>query len=659
MKNCSLLLTFLLLSATCNLFAQEKEGVYSLIPGKINSHETTMTEYAPDPDAEAVVIYDLGDYFFQGDHNKGTFILHKNRQIKIKILKQAGINYSNFEIPLYHERHESDDLVINSAVVYNFENNSLRKTVLDPKRIFEEKINNHWSAKRFTMPDVKEGSIIELDYSIVTPFYFNMGIWEFQRTIPVIYNRLNFRAIPYFTFTYILKGDKNFDDFQSRRLNREIRFGNLKYEEMEYTFVKREIPAFKDEEFISARKDYMVAMDFQISKIFFPQGGSKDIMSTWPEMCRDFLNYQDFGKYMKSSEKEAKKILPTLSLEGISPLEQVRTITGYVKSMYNWNGSYGKFASEKLSDFLNKKTGNSGNINLFLAGLLKAQKLNATPLILSTRKNGAISLAHPFESFFNYVIVRVEIDGESYFLDATEPMLRFDEIPERCTNVRALVVKPGSEEFVITYQKEPVIEEKEIRITPLSGEEKRMEAAITLSGRGNAAYNLRRIYLGKDENLLNYLKVRYGVEAEAGSLAVREQDDQFSFSFRYVAGEGVVPEKIFIPLFANMALKENPFRQTIRTLPVDMVFLKGESYRSVIEIPEGYKVEYLPEVVEVKNEIVDYHLKVTQKERQIEIEAGYNLRKNMYEASEYPLLKDLFSEIVEKYNEAVILTKMM
>ena len=75
-------------------------------------------------------------------------------------------------------------------------------------------------------------------------------------------------------------------------------------------------------------------------------------MTTWPAMCDDFLKDNDFGKYIKNSEKEGKKILPTLDIASKTPLEQVEAITKYVKEKYNWNGNYGKLSEYSVSDFI-------------------------------------------------------------------------------------------------------------------------------------------------------------------------------------------------------------------------------------------------------------------------------------------------------------------
>ncbi len=51
--------------------------------------------------------------------------------------------------------------------------------------IFEEETNKYLTQTKITMPDVREGCIIEYKYTINSPFIFNIDEFKFQETIPV------------------------------------------------------------------------------------------------------------------------------------------------------------------------------------------------------------------------------------------------------------------------------------------------------------------------------------------------------------------------------------------------------------------------------------------------------------------------------------------
>ena len=628
---------------------------YSFKYGRITDYEAKMKTYPSDEEAEAVVIYEYGTNFFQSNDLRGSFDLFMQKTIKIKILKQSGIKYGEFEIPYYYG-DQIEDIYDLEGITYNYDNNNFTKSALNTNNIYDEKVNDNWRRKKFAMPDVHEGSIIELKYTIITPYYFNMREWEFQKEIPVIDSRFTLRMIPYYEYTYIVKGITKFDEFSKEILSGERVFGNLKYKEAEFRFGMKNLPAFRDEDFITSDKDYMIGMNLQISKINYPTGGSKTIMSTWPEISDEYLKDDESGKYIKNAEKEAKKILPNLNLSGKTQEEQLKIITEYVKHNYNWNGREREYANVKLSDFMKQKTGNSGEINLFLIGLLKAAGIEVYPLLLSTRENGAINVNYPFRSFFDYVIAGVEINGQTLFIDATESMLPYDKLPERCINVHALVVKPKSDKWIDITQSEVALTEYTLDIGVNENTDSLTVNVVTSASASNG-YNLRKVYYGKSDNLIKYLE---GKKMEPQNLQISNYDDlEKPFVFSYKTSKEVEKsfDKLFIAPFQGLARSENMFKQTRRTLPIDLIYLHGGNYKSTIRIPDGYKISQLPESYENDGPFMRISYKINASEKSVEISGSYIFKKNIYEARNYSALKGTFEKMVSLFNEMIVLEK--
>lgn len=645
----------LLFLISLSMYTQEN---YTQEYGKVTQYEMSMTEYPLDKDAEAVVLYDKGEYFFRGDSGRG-FLLYMTRQTKIKVLKQAGISYATFEIPYYIEDRQNSEFVEGiEAITYNFEDGKLNKVDLNPKNIFEEKVDNRWSIKKVTLSDVRPGSVIEIKYTISTPFFFNMRRWSFQRKIPVVDSKLRYRAIPYYEYTYLMRGATKFDELQTEDSAFDTHFGLLVYKELIYNFGMKNLPAFKDEEFITSEKDYMVALDFQLSKIYYPRGGQKDIITTWPQMCDEFLKDDNFGKYIKDAEKEGKKILPTLALDAEIPLKRTEELAKYVKRMYNWNGDNSKYSSGKLADFLKRKTGNSADINLYLIGLLKAANIDANPVVMSTRGNGIIQSSHPFQQLLDYVLVEVSIDNKKYYIDATEPLLYFTDLPKRCMSVAGLVVKPKSEEWIFIKQKQLSMTQHSLKVN-IFPDQNKIEVNAKYGSIGYNAYLYRNIYLGKDDNLVKYLQNSLKIQT-VDSINIETNEDlnkPFKFSFKFDLPLEQSSNKLFINPFCNIQEKDNLFKQSSRTLPVDLIYLQGNSYVSSFQVPEGYKIDFLPADISLSDELISilYNAKVDG--NTIYVNASYSLNKNVYEANDYLSLKMSFANMINKFSEMIVLVK--
>lgn len=82
--------------------------------------------------------------------------------------------------------------------------------------------------------------------------------------------------------------------------------------------------------------------------------------------------------------------------------------------------------------------------------MLKHEKINADPVMLSTRSNGTTYELYPLRSQYNYVVVKADIGTAPDFMDATEPRLGFGHLPVRCYNGHARVVNEVAQPLYFT-----------------------------------------------------------------------------------------------------------------------------------------------------------------------------------------------------------------
>jgi hypothetical protein len=86
------------------------------------------------------------------------------------------------------------------------ENNDAVKHKLSEKDIFIEKKNKYWSIKKITMPNIKIGSIIDIKYKIISPYYYKIDDVEFQFAIPVKKVNYSIEIPEYYKFNRFSKG---------------------------------------------------------------------------------------------------------------------------------------------------------------------------------------------------------------------------------------------------------------------------------------------------------------------------------------------------------------------------------------------------------------------------------------------------------------------
>ena len=105
---------------------------------------------------------------------------------KKKILDKQGFSEAEITIPYYHNEERTEKVINIRALTHN----DGVKFGVNQETIYDADINERWSEKRFTFPNVQEGSILEYTYEIQSPFLYNLNGWDFQENIPKVYRNI-------------------------------------------------------------------------------------------------------------------------------------------------------------------------------------------------------------------------------------------------------------------------------------------------------------------------------------------------------------------------------------------------------------------------------------------------------------------------------------
>ena len=640
----------------CNLYSGRAQ-TYNHEFGKYSAEEFNLTQYPKDPSAEAVVIYDIGKSYFLLSND--GFVLFFERTTKMKIFTKAGLKWAEISIPYYEEAHKKEEIFELRGNTYNLENGEIRVSRLNTKNSYEEKVSEHWSNLKIALPDVKEGSIVEISYKIRSPYLFNLRNWEFQNKIPVIFSEYIAKMIPFYEYTYLLQGAGKFDEFRNfidPGLNKS--YGTIEYQDYIYDFVMKDLPAFRDESFITSPEDYLVKINFQLNAVHHPDGGTVTIVSTWPKLAEEMLDNDEFGKYLKNCRKKGVEIADTMRLSGKLPLEKAKAVERFVKSNFSWNGVNDKFSSKSVKEFLISKTGNCADVNLFLAGMLNAVGIEASPVILSTRLHGKIQPDYPFLHFFNSVIIKAKIDSVTYLVDATEPLSSFGVIPTRCINEKGLVIQKGNAEWVNLKSKMASGIEYRFDLKPDPGKSS-MDQHYRLIATGYEATLYRNKFLNSRQELHTDLLGRNAEPDETlNPIGLTRIDMPFELDFNKKTQVDILDDKMIISPFCNVPMTENPLKQPSRSYPVDFIYRKANIFTSVIVVPAGYKLLSRPDNINISNKMVKILFATEVKNSDTIVVTGvYDFRKDIYDVSEYSDLKGYFNRIVDKFNEKLVFIK--
>jgi len=635
--------------------------------GKISSKEIEMSTYEEDQEAGAVILFDVGKSEFF-DTNEG-YDIRFTRHKRIKIFDKSALEFAEISIPFYiNSKGKAEKIKSIKAVTYNYEDGYLNKQTLDPTTIYEEVVNSRWHIKKFAFPNVKKGSIVEFKYVLETPFHFNLPDWRFQDKIPTIYSQYEVRMIPFYEYVFLVQGVSHFD-YQNSAVSKQTRtwgsvakaYGQnigsgIEFQDYVQTYALKNVPAFKDESYISSVDDYIIKMDMQLAKFHSPRGGSRDIITTWPELNKALLKSDEFGKYIKQCKRYSKKIIDEeIQVNHLNSANKAKTIINYVKNSFNWNGNYSKYASQTAKDFFTSKAGNSADINLFLVSLLNSADIKATPVILSTRGHGKINSNYPFDHFLNYIIVFVD-DENKFLADATEFLLPFNRIPTRCFNDGGLLVQNDSEKWLNLSNNIRSVENNVISISIDPGS---VEASYKLSIQTSEyeAFYYRKKFKDEKSKISNYFSDRIGNIEDLKTFNYKNTSLPYSISIKGQPNLEKIGDHLVISPFLNLALTENKLNQKERSYPVDFIHPTAKKFDITVNIPEGYTIKNLPPKLTLNDSLVEISIQHAVTEGFLRIKGIYSFKKPVYQPSEYNLIKSHLDEIVKNFNSEIIFTK--
>lgn len=132
-----------------------------------------------------------------------------------------------------------------------------------------------------------------------------------------------------------------------------------------------------------------------------------------------------------------------------------------------------------------------------------------------------------------------------------------------------------------------------------------------------------------------------------------------SYSYELTDAVDDIGGNLYFTPMLFLGTKESPFKLTERNYPIDFVIPFEDKYLVNIALPEGYKVESLPETLAIEfkggeSKFV-YLAKMNGKYLQLKVELEVN---NPYVSpADYASFKAFFEKTVEKQAEQIVLTK--
>ncbi len=589
--------------------------------GDVSLEDLQMVTYPADTSAPAVILCDYG-YF-------NTTNAQFTRIQRIKILRKEGYYWANSGYPC------SANTQIR-GVTTNLENGKIVTNKLKNESIFKDRITENRYVMRVAMPNVKVGSVIDIQFS----FIGIMAQWKFQDLIPVRYSELVLPNTTDVRFKY------NFFGYEPLFFSSPTRW------------IAKDMPSFKVEPYMSSIENYETKLEFDILEI-----GVHSISSSWEVISNLLMMENNFGVAIKTSGY-LNELAKSIKNSKGTPEEMLKTAYDTIKKTVKWNEKESIVASSPSLNFpYRMKIGNSADINLILLQLLKKLDFDAVPIAMSTRENGLLSTFSPSIEKLNYVIVQVKVGGKTFLLDASESQLPYNLIPLRCLNGSGRIVDEINSTLVnlVTSYKEKDFTTYHLKLK----EDESLEGDIMVRRLDYSAFDFRKKYRtfnSPDEYLEDFKKDKIGLQINESKI---ENIDSIylpvveDYSVKMTDQVNEIGNEVYInPLFYNQ-LKENPFKTDKRNYPVDYGYNIEKSTTIILEIPENYELSALPAPVTIKLPANAGSLTYMsgQSGNIINIKSVFTINKSLFLPSEYKVLKEFYNQVIKKQSEPIVLKR--
>jgi len=644
--------------------------------GKITKEELQEKIHPLDALAEAAYLYKNKEVFIEYTSRNGWSLVTVVHE-RIKIYKKDAAQYATEEIRLFKRGGTDEEVNGLKAYTYNLVAGKIKKEKLQKSHIFENKTSKNWYSKKFTMPNVKEGSIVEYTYRKVSPYFQHIDKFDLQHSIPI--NKLSVLVkIPeYFKYKTHSQGylQMYFKEFFK---NKKIRYsyrsdganvgGNTtKYEESidlsykHYELSKENIPAIESKEsYISSINNYKSSIKFELNSILMPRVQPQYFATSWDAVARRIYKTAAFGEELQKSNYY-KTDLETLLNGKTSEFEKAAAIFQFVKSKMKWNGITGKYTNKGVRKAYKEQVGNVAEINLLLTSMMRSAGLNANPVLVSTRANG--TPMYPTIQGFNYVVSSVAFSDNSFALfDATAPYSLPNLMPVRTINWNGrLVKKDGTSIAVNLVPTKHSIHDVNINVKLTSDGLINGLMRSKFTNYNAYGYRVQKNHV-KDAEVRKSIEEKNNIEIENFRISNKLKIGKPINELVKFTSEDLVEEigdKLYIEPLLFRANKANPFKLNERKFPVDFNAPWMDKNTISIQIPEGYTVASIPETtaISMADNLGVFKFQVTQVGNKIKTMSVVQINKAIITPEYYQELKEFYNRMVKKQTEKIVLVK--
>ncbi len=552
---------------------------------------------------------------------------------KIEIAKKYKEKYKDFE-NVYNVYIDN-----NKTFTFKVNRNSKKLEVNEKTKQIFISIKNHSETSKYVFYDsnseIKKirllGSYSKFkdEYVKINDLFYHDQRVKYTNYEPYLgdkftfeYNKIYFDA-KYFTMVYfsdsspIIKGKyefvipKNVDvelkefNFDGYNITKTKKFDSKKNANV-ITYILKDIPP-NPIEFKQQGPTYLYPHVMVLSKSYTFRGKKSKIFET---VADQYNWYHSLIRQMKENPIKLTKQVNKLTAGAKTKQEKVKNIFYWVQDNIRYiafeDGIAG-FKPDESQNVLNKRYGDCKGMTNLTTAMLKKAGFDARRTWIGTRR-----IAHDYStpnlSVDNHMICTLFLDGKTYYLDATETYVPFGEYAERIQG-RQVMIEDGAKFMLKKVPVHKAIHNKKSYVRNMKIEGDNLIGNVVEIYKGQSRTSFLQAFNSLESNnkkdaLESYLKSDDGnyilSNIKTSDLTKREKDIEIKYDYKLKNAVSSFDDEMYIDLdydkdFGGLDLEK---RKTAYQLYSKTYF----EAKNTLEIPQGYKIDKLPENLQVDNE---------------------------------------------------------
>ncbi len=615
-----------------------------------------------DADASAVVLYERISIDIANED--GRYVETRNIHKTIKILKRDALSAANVKV--YFPKDDYKNYVYKlKGATYNLDGDSMKETPLPKGDYYKDKLVNEYYEVSFTLPEAREGSIIDYSYDLVSPAYGTLPVWDIQDEYPKLVSEYSLLYPSVISFTSIAYSQKVMKVFPSKEEAMSAKDEFCKYVQnsyaagKNYTFwVRKNITPIKAEPFVINMLNHKERMELQVllynyvTKIPYNNTWEKYNQGEWDD---------DYAKNARKTYEFLKEPIHKIVKDDTNKLSKAKAIFSYVRANFK-TGESPNPGDYNVKTIFDNKRGSWWQVNTVLIAMLNNAGLEAYPMTISTTDGISAASNFPVRHRLVHMVCALVIDDYYIYLDAGNKNNVFGIMPLYCYNGYARVISQKGEAVMLSPDLLEDISSEQIKITCPGDTVQLVEITHRY---GMITSSIMRKELEKEKNEeTNFIDKLVREKSEDATMVTHKlentdlPDTNLVVKLTYKTKINGDISSYFMNTSCDKIFPKNPFLAAKRVLPVEFQYRSTIKRYLNVTLPSGCTpVDSLPNpvIITFGDNNMEYRKSVAwfPEMSTVSVNVTYKNNQVVYENDKYDYIRDFYAEVIRDENKII------